>query len=469
MPLVILSVIYFATRLYNLTILPIFTDEAIYIYWAKFIAQNHSNWFISLTDGKPPLLIWSIAFLLKLLPPSHYLLAGRLPAVFAGFFTLLGIYHLSFLLFSSRKLAIVASSLYILLPFTLLYDRMSLFDSLLTATSIWAIYFALKNRPLLWGLSLGLAFLSKPTAIIYWALSPLLLWLYTKKPHIKNSLIALTIGQLINNSLRISSVYFMMATKNQQFQRPIIDIIKDPLGITRNLHALFSWIAGYYTLPLLATGLLAFIFLFIKHRRTCFILFSLWLIPIVAFAIAGSTIFPRYILFTTPYFLIATAYLIHKFPPLIIVVIFLLRFDLSLLTTPYLAPIPDTDYHQYISDHPAGYGLDKIFAFIDSHDKPITIVTEGTFGVLPYALNLRYWDNPKITIVPRFPLSSLDQEIYDRAQTEPVYILLKDQEKIPNYLPLTPVIIATKPHGTTPFILAELSLPLPQTIVPTAP
>lgn len=43
---------YFFSRLVNLTLLPIFTDEAIYIHWTQ-IAEGDAAWrFISLVDGK---------------------------------------------------------------------------------------------------------------------------------------------------------------------------------------------------------------------------------------------------------------------------------------------------------------------------------------------------------------------------------------------------------------------------------
>ncbi len=82
--LIVLIAVFLFSRLYNLTLLPIFTDESIYIYWAKVIESSHDQYFISLTDGKPPLLIWMISVFLTILPDSWYLVAGRLPAVIAG-------------------------------------------------------------------------------------------------------------------------------------------------------------------------------------------------------------------------------------------------------------------------------------------------------------------------------------------------------------------------------------------------
>ena len=49
---------YIVMRTVNLTKFPIFSDEAIYIHWAK-VAWHDAAWrFISLTDGKQPLQTW---------------------------------------------------------------------------------------------------------------------------------------------------------------------------------------------------------------------------------------------------------------------------------------------------------------------------------------------------------------------------------------------------------------------------
>src|SRR3989344_27987 len=165
------SVLYFATRLINLKIVPIFTDEAIYTYWAQVALHDPANRFISLEDGKQPLFIWIAAIFQQFIPDP--LIAGRLVSVFAGFGSLVGIYFLARLLFS-EKVAKLAAFLYVILPFTLLYDRMALFDSLLTMLGIWAVYFSIKmaqtqrlDLALINGGIIGLAMITKSTGIFY--------------------------------------------------------------------------------------------------------------------------------------------------------------------------------------------------------------------------------------------------------------------------------------------------------------
>src|SRR4030042_840849 len=163
--LILLPIIYLFTRLVNFKIIPIFTDEAIYSYWAQVALHDPAHRFISLTDGKQPLFIWLAAI------SQHFfanpLIASRLVSVFAGLGSLLAIYLLCKKFFNKRT-AQVASILYIISPFTLLYDRMALFDSLLTMFGLFAILFSIKlvkeprlDTAFLTGFSIGFAMITK--------------------------------------------------------------------------------------------------------------------------------------------------------------------------------------------------------------------------------------------------------------------------------------------------------------------
>src|SRR3989304_7074912 len=111
----LLVFIYFLTRLYNLDQFPIFSDEGIYIHWAKVAWQNASWRFISLTDGKQPLQTWGTIPFLKLFP-DNALLAGRLFAVATGFFAFTGVFVTLFYLFGKRS-AFIGAALYIITPY----------------------------------------------------------------------------------------------------------------------------------------------------------------------------------------------------------------------------------------------------------------------------------------------------------------------------------------------------------------
>jgi len=53
----LLSFLYFFTRLFGLTKLPVFADEAIYLRWSQVIRAVESLRFLPLTDGKQPLFM----------------------------------------------------------------------------------------------------------------------------------------------------------------------------------------------------------------------------------------------------------------------------------------------------------------------------------------------------------------------------------------------------------------------------
>src|SRR3990167_1673242 len=139
--ILLLILIYFLTRLYRLDQFPIFSDEGIYIRWAK-VAWHDASWrFISLTDGKQPLQTWGTIPFLKLFP-NNALLAGRLFSVASGFVGLIGMFTLLYYLFNKRT-AFIGSFIYVFTPFFLFYDRLALVDSAVNAGFIWILFLSL--------------------------------------------------------------------------------------------------------------------------------------------------------------------------------------------------------------------------------------------------------------------------------------------------------------------------------------
>jgi hypothetical protein len=71
--------LYFFLRLYHLTSLPLFIDEAIYIRWGTIARLDATQRFISLTDGKQPLFVWIMWPMVKIF--SDPIIAGRIVSV----------------------------------------------------------------------------------------------------------------------------------------------------------------------------------------------------------------------------------------------------------------------------------------------------------------------------------------------------------------------------------------------------
>ena len=89
----VLLLAYFALRLPNLTLQPIFADEAIYVRWAQVMKSEPTLRFLPLSDGKTPLFMWTLMPLFKVFEDP--LFAGRFLSVMSGLVTLLGVYFLS--------------------------------------------------------------------------------------------------------------------------------------------------------------------------------------------------------------------------------------------------------------------------------------------------------------------------------------------------------------------------------------
>jgi hypothetical protein len=114
-----------------------------------------------------------------------------------------------------------------------------------------------------------------------------------------------------------------------------------------------------------------------------------------------------------------------------------------------------------VSDSPSGYGVAGVISYLNAEKakQPIVLVTQGTFGLYPYAFTLEYWNDPQITIVPRWPLTVIDQDLLDMAKDKPVYVLLKQYQDVPSGLPLTLVLRSEKPSGKYPLLLTKIILP----------
>src|SRR3989344_3536017 len=194
-------------RLYNLTILPIFGDEAIYIRWAQVMRAEPGLRFIPLSDGKQPLFMWVVIPFLKIIHDP--LVAARVVSLFTGIGSLIGVFVLTYILFNRShselvsesseskdekilnqvqddkkkvQIALLASLIYAISPFTIFFDRMALADSMLAFFGVWTLVFSLLtarkirlDTAILAGFCLGGAFLTKSPASFFAAIIPIAL------------------------------------------------------------------------------------------------------------------------------------------------------------------------------------------------------------------------------------------------------------------------------------------------------
>lgn len=473
-----LLLLYSLTRIVNLTALPIFTDEAIYIRWAQIGGQD-PNWrFISLTDGKQPLFPWITMVSLRLF--ADPLVAGRIVSVFAGALTLTGLVILSYELFRSKNIILIVSFMYIFSPFSLMYDRLALYDSLSAALAIWSLYFSILlvryrrlDVALLLGMSLGAGMLNKTSGFIALYLLPITLILFDFQHKrwkqrffqwIGLAFISFAISQLMYGILRLSPFFHMISQKDFVFVHPFRNFYFLYPFFLGNLRGLLDWLIGYLTIPIILLALLSLA----SRKKSICLLFLYCLLPLIGLAYFGKVLYPRFILFMSMPLLPLAAYSFyhifsllrsHWYKSFFSLIVFFPSVWASyvIMTNPIYAPIPYADRGQFIDDWPSGYGVKESLEFLRGEAKKgtIAVYTEGTFGLFPYALEIYLGNDPNIMIKGIWPLPEvLPQDIVQSALERPTYLILNQTQGVPPDWPLE--LIGEYQKGTNPTVKLRL-------------
>lgn len=442
--------LFFVTRLYNILSLPIFTDEAIYIRWSQIAKQDASWRFISLTDGKQPLFVWINMLTLKFVHDP--LLAGRLVSVMSGFGAAVGLYFLGREIFKNRYIGLIASFLYVIYPFSLVYDRMALYDSLVATFTIWSLLFEVLlirrkrlDLALILGVIMGGGMLTKTNAFFSIYSLPFSLLLFNFKKDKFNSLLKWAGLALVSTAfaysyysiLRLSPFFHIITEKDHLFVYPFSVWIKHPFQyFWGNFNGLSGWLIGYSTIPFLILILLSFAInrKFLQEKLLLLVWFGF---PFIADAFFGKVIYPRHVLFTSMPLIALAAFSIYsimerfksnvyKFVIFLVFIAFMLRSDFYVITDFARAPIPDADTSQYINGWTAGGGIKEAVNFFENQakDKQIYIGTEGTFGLMPYSLEIYLVNNPNIKIKGYWPMQeNTPQDVVEISKKMPTYFV----------------------------------------------
>jgi len=476
----LILVFFFFTRLVRLDKFPIFSDEGIYIRWAK-VAWHDASWrFISLTDGKQPLQTWGTIPFLKLFP-ENTLLAGRLFAVGGGLLALTGFFTLLFSIFG-KKTALIGTFLYVFTPYFLFYERLALVDSWVNAGFIWIfllLYHLVREKRLylclLLGLIGGFFLLAKSSVRIFLmlgVLGPMLIFQKNIKKFIKESVnyyvllgIAIAIALVIYNVQRLSPFFHYVATKNLTFVMSFEEFLKTPLQyFWNNLRFTPLYIIWEMGFILGLIGLAGLVEL-IKKNKKLGLYFLMWIIlPFIAIVFFTKVLFPRYLIFFASMLLALAAYFLtqKKRHALFFILIFLsvVFFDTTMLFAHRFIPFPAVDRGQYIEGWPAGWGIKETMQFAreKSKEKPVVIIAEGNFGMAYDVLDVFLKPNDKIIIKGYWPLD--ERQLYENQpllKNNYVYVFFSHREEFPESWPLRLIERIDKPGGQSDFHLFELT------------
>ncbi|MDE2026129.1 MAG: glycosyltransferase family 39 protein [Patescibacteria group bacterium] len=446
-----LLAVYFFLRTFHLLNLPVFTDEAIYMRWAQIAKQDAAERFISLSDGKQPLYVWVVMMLMRFVHDP--LLAGRLVSVGSGALTATGLFFLTNELFKNRKLALLSAAIYVIFPFGLVYDRMAMYDSMVATFIIWGIYVEVLlvrkirlDLAFIAALVIGAGMLVKTNTFFNLYFLPLTGVLFDfKQKHVKQQFfrwvvyigITAVLANVYYSVLRLSPLYGIINEKNHTFIYSIHDWLQHPIEFFYgNLYGLMDWFFTYFGWLPAALVVVALI-VFRKYWKEKLVLLIWFVPPLLGLALFGKVLYPRYILpmvvSLLPLVALSLWYLFTRFNALwariLIIILFAtmyLRADFYILIDFAHAPIPKPDLVQYMNSWPAGGGIRESVAFFqqEAQKGPIFIATEGTFGLMPFSLQLYLQDKPNIMLQGFWPIGDTPPlDVVNASKKYPTYFV----------------------------------------------
>lgn len=449
----LLVLFYFALRLPNLTLQPIFADEAIYIRWAQVMQAEPTLRFLPLSDGKTPLFMWSLIPLFKLIEDP--LLAGRLLSVFSGFFTLIGAIFLGWKFFN-KKIGLFSGLLVVITPMLVFFDRMALVDSMLAAFFIWSLIFSMLlvkylrlDLAILLGYFLGGGLLTKSPGFFSILTLPvtILLFNFSSKKRQGRILklfglwvVAIATALMIYNILRLGPGFDNLNSRNQDYTfSPAEVLLEHPLDpLIPHFNDLVDWLPKMITLPILILILCGIASSVYKRNKEAGVLLAWSITPLFIEMLFLKTFTARYILFVFPPLLVVAAWgftsifdlVKYKFwikflVFLILTLPFALIFNYHLLTDPTKANLPKEERQGYLIDWTAGYGLKEIALYLSDYaktsGKKVIVGTEGSFGTLQEGLQIYLDKNRQVVIIGGTGVIS--DQLYNSAKENPTFYL----------------------------------------------
>src|SRR5581483_8892574 len=305
----------FVIRIYHLTILPVFADEAIYLRWSQIMGAQASLRFLPLSDGKQPLFMWVLMFVIR--KSNDPLFVGRLLSVFCGLGTILGIFSLTYLLYKNKLISLLASLSWAINPIAFFFDRMALVDAMLAMFGVWTLFFSILTAKfkrldyaMIAGFTLGFALLTKSPALFFTLLLPTVL-IYSKsiKEFLKiSSLIVVTyiIGYAMYNILRLGPDFSKISTRNLDYVFPISHVWTNPKDpFVFHIAEIFTdWLIKMGPWSSVALAFVGALTGLKKFWRETLVIFAWFLLPILIQSEYAKVFTVRYILMTIPFFVI---------------------------------------------------------------------------------------------------------------------------------------------------------------------
>ena len=452
----LISLFYFLIRLINLTKLPIFNDEAIYLDWGWRMTHIPGNLYFSLYDGKQPFLMWIFGIFESFLPDP--LFAGRFISVLFGFSTFAGIFLIGQQFFN-KKVAILSSLFYSVTPIFSFYDRQALMESSITAVNIWSCYFFLRfiENPIrkyaIWlGAILGIGFFIKSSALILiftFIILGIVIFLMRfgkNKIYFENLLLAILVILIINMLLLINPAFWNTLYLSNRYSLSIMELLKFPISIwVENIGGFFEILFWHTTLVgiLSASGIVVAM----KSSDRRLIYMVLWMATsILLIVLFAKNISARYSVSFLPFIPLFGAYFLFEVLARQKMIAFSLS-CLAILTTfsltilQILSPIDYfsllskvTRFSQkagYVTDWTAGYGIAETRKYLSNEAKNTKIIAAVRIDAgNPENAIFTYYAQTK-DIKPIYLDANINQNISEFnciKSSFPIYFISRDQQ-----------------------------------------
>lgn len=468
-----LLLLYFVVRLIHLTLLPIFNDEAIYIDWG-LRGVHLGDMYYPLTDGKQPLLMWLFGIVDSVW--FDQLAATRFVSVLFGAGTMLGLYRIGKTYFSDR-VGMVAAILYIGIPIFAFFDRQALMEGAIACIGVWSCWYLLRlleqertRDAILLGVVLGLGYFIKSTALLFIAVSLVLLLVHAfrvRKPRFwQRILLSFVSFVAVTFLLFINPVFWMTLSKNSRYSLTIPELLHFPL-----LHWLETvWISVqisfFYLTPFVFLAVLAGCYVLFSQkevRRKQVLYFALGALLLQVLVVRSET--QRYLVSFLPLVLLPAISVVDsmrkKYPSFSLAglsILLIIPYALTLLEV--FSPVsyfafyngltPYSDQDGYITSNTSGYGVAETLAYLKK-------LSEQGPMVVGYASNA---GNPESAVRAAFYLTdvktgSLDASLLGNElngvdclqSSAPIYFVSRDEQQAGLNKYLANVTFFKNPYG----------------------
>ncbi len=389
--------IYYVTHLINLTKLPIFNDESIYLDWGWFHTHTPGHLYDAMLDAKQPLMIWIFGIFQRFFPDP--LFAGRFASVFFGSLTLVGVYFIAKKIFN-EKAAIFASITFMVIPIFVFFNRQALLEAGVAFAAIWSFY-ALINfieKPsnktaIILGVILGIGFFIKTTVVIYIIISLLIiLIIFLKKKNKIEDLfkyISIIIGSIIAVIFLVllNPVFWEQLSTNSRYSLTLKEILAFPITSWFGNITGFFEIAIVFVCPLIFISAVVGLVLIAKDKSLYKIIFLAFFLSALIFEIfVTRSQAMRYLMSFLPFLAISAGFIFselwnRKINGKVIVVVCLAS---SVMLSAFLIIYPKEYIYQmsrisrysdtfYIYGQTSGEGINEVVKFINETSSKTTL------------------------------------------------------------------------------------------------